>query len=129
MLGPFQPLLGGLVILLIAYGFSTDRRAIRWSTVAWGLSLQIVFAVIVLKTGAGQAVFKALGEYITKLLDFAYVGSSFVFGPLGNRDVIVRGFWVRESVDPKRWRKRSVILNPDYNLATVGVGHGDEHDL
>jgi CNT family concentrative nucleoside transporter len=55
--------------------------------VGWGLALQFVFAVIVLKTGAGQAVFKTLGEYITKLLDFAYVGSSFVFGPLGNRDV------------------------------------------
>jgi CNT family concentrative nucleoside transporter len=84
MLGSFQPLLGGLVILSIAYGFSTDRRAIRWSTVAWGLGLQIVFAVIVLKTGVGQNVFTTLGAYITRLLSFAGVGAAFVFGALGD---------------------------------------------
>jgi CNT family concentrative nucleoside transporter len=84
MLGPFQPLLGGLVILMIAYGFSTNRRAIRWSTVGWGLGLQIVFAVIVLKTGVGQSAFTTLGAYITKLLGFAGVGAAFVFGALGD---------------------------------------------
>jgi CNT family concentrative nucleoside transporter len=84
MLGPLQPLLGAAVILLIAYLFSTDRRAIRWSTVAWGLGLQIVFAVVVLKTGFGQSVFTTLGAYITKLLGFASVGAAFVFGALGD---------------------------------------------
>ena len=84
MLGPFQPLLGAVVILLIAVAFSTNRRAIRWSTVAWGLGLQIVFAIIVLKTSIGQTVFETLGRYITQLLGFAGVGSSFVFGALGD---------------------------------------------
>jgi concentrative nucleoside transporter, CNT family len=84
MLGPLQPVLGAVVILLIAYALSTNRRAIRWSTVAWGLGLQIVFAVIVLKTGAGQRVFTTLGAYITRLLGFAGVGAAFVFGPLGD---------------------------------------------
>jgi hypothetical protein len=54
-LGPLQPVLGA-VILLIAYALSTNRRAIRWSTVAWGLGLQIVFAIIVLKTSVGERV-------------------------------------------------------------------------
>jgi concentrative nucleoside transporter, CNT family len=84
MLGPLQPVLGAVVILLIAYALSINRRAIRWSTVAWGLGLQIVFAVIVLKTGAGQRVFTTLGAYITRLLGFAGVGAAFVFGPLGD---------------------------------------------
>jgi len=84
MLGALQPLLGGVVILLIAIACSTNRRAIRWSTVAWGLSLQIVFAIIVLKTNVGQTVFTTLGAYITTLLGFAGVGSSFVFGALGD---------------------------------------------
>jgi CNT family concentrative nucleoside transporter len=87
MLGAFQPLLGAIVILLIAVACSTNRRAIRWSTVAWGLGLQIVFAIIVLKTNIGQAVFTTLGAYITKLLAFAGVGSSFVFGALGDSTV------------------------------------------
>jgi CNT family concentrative nucleoside transporter len=82
-----QPVAGLALILALAYAISSARQAIDYRTVGWGLALQFVFAVIVLKTGAGQAVFKTLGEYITKLLDFAYVGSSFVFGPLGNRDV------------------------------------------
>jgi concentrative nucleoside transporter, CNT family len=84
MLRALQPLLGAIVILLIAVACSTNRRAIRWSTVAWGLGLQIVFAIIVLKTNVGQAVFTTLGAYITKLLGFAGVGSSFVFGALGD---------------------------------------------
>jgi CNT family concentrative nucleoside transporter len=90
MLGPLQPLLGAVVILTIAYACSTNRRAIRWSTVAWGLGLQIVFAVIVLKTTAGERVFTFLGTYITKLLGFAGVGSAFVFGALGDNTVWTR---------------------------------------
>ena len=84
MIGLFQPVLGAIVILTIAYAFSTNRSAIRWSTVAWGLGLQILFALIVLKTTIGQRVFSTLGAYITKLLGFAGVGSAFVFGPLGD---------------------------------------------
>src|SRR5205809_5850846 len=87
MIGVVQPLFGALVILAIAVAFSTNRRAINWTTVAWGLSLQIVFALIVLKTAIGQTVFTTLGAYITKLLGFSGVGAAFVFGPLGNAGV------------------------------------------
>jgi CNT family concentrative nucleoside transporter len=86
-LGPLQPVLGAVVILLIAYALSTNRRAIRWSTVGWGLGLQVVFAIIVLKTSVGERVFTFLGTYITKLLGFAGVGSAFVFGALGDNAV------------------------------------------
>ena len=87
MLRILQPIFGALVILGIGYGFSTNRRAINWTTVAWGVSLQVVFAVIVLKTAIGQRVFTTLGSLITKLLGFAGVGAAFVFGPLGNGTV------------------------------------------
>ena len=90
MLGLLQPVLGAIVILGIAFAFSTNRSAIRWSTVAWGLSLQIVFALIVLKTSIGQRVFETLGKYITTLLSFANVGSAFVFGPLGDSSLWTR---------------------------------------
>jgi CNT family concentrative nucleoside transporter len=82
-----QPVTGLILILTIAYCFSINRRAIDRRTVAWGLTLQIVFALIVLKTTIGQAVFKALASVINRLLDFAFVGSSFVFGPLGSKTV------------------------------------------
>src|SRR5437016_2938977 len=45
-----QPLVGAIVILGLAYVCSTDRHAIAFRTVAWGLCFQIVFALIVLKT-------------------------------------------------------------------------------
>jgi concentrative nucleoside transporter, CNT family len=81
-----QPLTGLILILAIAYAFSTNRRAIDRRTVAWGLGLQILFALIVLKTTVGQTVFKSLAAVINRLLDFAFVGSSFVFGPLGSKE-------------------------------------------
>src|SRR5262249_1058792 len=71
-------------ILLIAYLWSTNRRAIDRRTVAWGLSLQAVFALIVLKTTVGQWTFATLGAAITRLLGFAGVGAAFVFGVLGD---------------------------------------------
>jgi concentrative nucleoside transporter, CNT family len=80
-----QPLAGAIVILGIAYLFSTNRRAIDAKTVAWGLGLQFVFALFVLKNDWGQRVFRYLGDLITRLLDFAGVGSSFVFGALGDK--------------------------------------------
>ncbi len=85
-----QPVVGAIVILGIGYAFSTDRRAIDLRTVAWGLGLQIVFALVVLKTAAGQRVFATLGALVTRLLGFAGVGSAFVFGPLGDSSVWAR---------------------------------------
>ena len=82
-----QPLVGLIIIMAVAYAFSTNRRAIDGRTVAWGLTLQVVFALLVLKTAIGQAVFQRLGAAINRLLDFAFVGSSFVFGPLGDKEV------------------------------------------
>ncbi len=87
MLGIFQPIFGAIVILGIAVAFSTNRKAINWTTVAWGLGLQVLFAMIVLKTTIGQRVFTVLGAYITKLLGFAGVGAAFVFGPLGDAGI------------------------------------------
>ncbi len=79
-----QPLVGLGLILAIAWAFSTNRRAIQPRVVLWGLTLQFAFALIVLKTAAGQMVFQMLGDKIRQLLGFAAAGSSFVFGPLGN---------------------------------------------
>src|SRR5205814_4651017 len=82
-----QPLAGLIVILTAAYAISTNRRAIDRRTVAWGLSLQVIFALLVLKTSIGRQVFQTLGGGINRLLGFASVGSSFVFGPLGSKEV------------------------------------------
>jgi concentrative nucleoside transporter, CNT family len=82
-----QPFVGLIVIITIAYAASTNRRAIDRRTVAWGLSLQFLFALIVLKTTIGQRVFQALGGVINHLLEFSFAGSSLVFGALGDKTV------------------------------------------
>jgi concentrative nucleoside transporter, CNT family len=74
---------GILAILAIAIGLSHNRRQIRWRVVAWGLGLQVVFAIFVLRIPAGQALFRWLGSFVTGILSYSYVGSSFVFGELG----------------------------------------------
>jgi CNT family concentrative nucleoside transporter len=85
-----QPLVGLLLIGLIAYSLSTNRRAIKVRTIVWGFGLQMLFALIVLKTSVGQNTFGFLGEQIRKLLGFASVGSSFVFGAIGDQPVWAR---------------------------------------
>ena len=83
MLERLLPLLGIAVILAIAYLCSTNRKAIRLKTVLWGLGLQFVLALVVLKTAWGRLFFEWVGAKINHLLDFAFVGSEFVFGKLG----------------------------------------------
>jgi CNT family concentrative nucleoside transporter len=45
----FTALIGFVAILFIAWLISTDRRAIKWRIVAWGLLLQVIVAILVLK--------------------------------------------------------------------------------
>ncbi|MFL6302391.1 MAG: NupC/NupG family nucleoside CNT transporter [Candidatus Sulfotelmatobacter sp.] len=81
-MGRFTGILGLLSMLALAFIFSTNRRAIRLKTVAWGLGLQFVFAVFVLRIDAGRIAFQKAGNAVTTLLGYAYAGSHFVFGDL-----------------------------------------------
>ena len=75
--------LGIAAILLFAYLFSTNRKAIRVKTIVVGLTLQFVFAVLVLRIGLGVRVMTVAGDAIDKLLSYSFAGSSFVFGEFG----------------------------------------------
>src|ERR1700722_7241848 len=82
-MGRLTGVLGIATILGLAYLFSTDRRAIKLKTVAWGLGLQFALGLFVLDVKWGQALFGTLGYYAKHLLDFSYVGSEFLFGEIG----------------------------------------------
>src|SRR5947207_5978465 len=84
-MGRFTGILGILTMLGLAFAFSTDRRAIRVKTVAWGLGLQAAFAVFVLKADIGRRMFQTAGDAVNRLLSYAFAGSSFVFGDLGKQ--------------------------------------------
>jgi concentrative nucleoside transporter, CNT family len=84
-LARFTGVLGLLTMLLLAWIFSTNRRAIRWTTVAWGIGLQIAFAFMVLKWTVGQRVLASVGAAITRMLNDSFIGSQMVFGDLGRQ--------------------------------------------
>lgn len=83
MIARFTGVIGIVLIVALAVALSRNRRAIRWSVVAWGLGLQVAFALFVLRVPAGQALFRFLGDLVATLLGYSYAGSSFVFGELG----------------------------------------------
>jgi CNT family concentrative nucleoside transporter len=83
-MGRFTGLLGIVAILAVAFLLSRHKRAIKWSILFWGLGLQFVFAVIVLKTDAGK-LFQAASVAVTAMLGYAEVGSAFVFGDVLGR--------------------------------------------
>jgi CNT family concentrative nucleoside transporter len=75
--------LGIIAILLFCFLFSSNRRAIRIRTILIGLSLQFVFAVLVLRVSLGVKVMSVAGDAVNRLLSYSFAGSSFVFGELG----------------------------------------------
>ncbi len=76
---------GIILILGIGVALSRNRRAISRRVVAWGVGLQLLFAIFVLRVPAGQKIFTWLGATVTKILSFSYAGSTFVFGEIGKQ--------------------------------------------
>jgi len=77
---------GIALILGIGIALSRNRRAISWRVVAWGVGLQLAFAIFVLLVPFGQWLFQKLGDIVTQILGFSYAGSTFVFGEIGKQD-------------------------------------------
>ncbi len=84
-MGRFTGVLGLITMIGLAYLFSTDRKAIKLKAVLWGVGLQLVFAVFVLKFEIGRRLFEKAGFLVNKLLSFSYIGSEFVFGEIGKK--------------------------------------------
>jgi CNT family concentrative nucleoside transporter len=70
-------------VLLAAWLGSTNRRAIRWRTVYWGLGLQFAFAFLVLRFSYGQAFMSSAGQVVQNMLSATYKGTAVLFGELG----------------------------------------------
>ena len=80
----FTGLLGLAAILAFAWLCSSHKREIKLRLLAWGMGLQLAFAILVLKTDFGL-IFKKIGDGVNAMLDYAEVGSQFLFGPLGTK--------------------------------------------
>jgi len=84
-----QALLGVAVVLGLAWLLSSDRRAVSWRIVLWGLALQLAFAIVVLRTPAGVAFFQNVNAVVRAVLGYAAEGARFVVGNLVSDDVPV----------------------------------------
>nr|XP_032809174.1 solute carrier family 28 member 3 isoform X1 [Petromyzon marinus] len=74
---------GGLIMLiLIMFICSKHPTRVKWRPVIWGVGIQWVFGIIILRTEAGLDAFEWLGSQVQTFLDYADAGSKFVFGDL-----------------------------------------------
>lgn len=78
----WRGVLGMFTLLLIAFIFSKNRKAINWKTVGFGLLAQLILAVGVLKIPFVQSAFDFVGNIFVKILDFTAAGSEFLLGDL-----------------------------------------------
>ncbi|APS40674.1 MULTISPECIES: NupC/NupG family nucleoside CNT transporter [Salegentibacter] len=82
--------LGMLTLLIIAFLFSNNRKAINWKTIGIGLGAQLLLAIGVLKITFIQNIFEFVGNIFVLILDFTAAGSEFLLG--GMMDVDSFGF-------------------------------------
>ena len=82
--GLLRGLLGMAVLILISYVFSTNRKAINWKTVSFGLIGQLILAVGVLKVPFIQSIFEVISKVFVKILEFTQAGSQFLLGDMMN---------------------------------------------
>ncbi|KAG7329876.1 hypothetical protein KOW79_006098 [Hemibagrus wyckioides] len=74
---------GGVCLFLLGlFIFSANRYKVCWRTVFWGLGLQFVMGLFVIRTEPGFKAFEWLGAQIQTFLNYTHAGSVFVFGDL-----------------------------------------------
>ncbi len=89
LLPRLRSLLGLVALTGLAWALSLDRSKVAWRVVLWGIGLQIVFALVILKTAFGAQVFDTLNTLVVALLGFTVDGARFVFGNLVDNNVPV----------------------------------------
>jgi CNT family concentrative nucleoside transporter len=78
----WRGILGMVALIVIAFLFSANKKAIDWKKVAIGLSLQLVIAIGVLKVSFIQKAFELVGKLFIEILEYTKAGSSFLFAGL-----------------------------------------------
>ncbi len=79
---------GIFIMLAIAWTLSEHRRLFPWRIVLWGLALQATFALLILRTRIGRALFDGFQEAVVRFTSFASEGNALVFGPLANQPLL-----------------------------------------
>ncbi|WP_410006975.1 NupC/NupG family nucleoside CNT transporter [Aequorivita nionensis] len=86
----WRGILGMISLLVIAFLFSSNRKAINWKTVGIGLAFQLLIAIGVLKVSFIKNGFETVGQLFVNVLEYTRAGSEFLFG--GMLDINSFGF-------------------------------------
>ncbi|MDG1761022.1 MAG: nucleoside transporter C-terminal domain-containing protein [Flavobacteriaceae bacterium] len=78
--------IGMVFVIVLAFLFSSNRRAISWKTVGIGLGVQLLLAFGILRVSFIQKAFEWVGNIFISILDFTNAGSTFLFGDLMNSE-------------------------------------------
>ena len=78
--------LGIIFLIFTTYLLSNNKKAINWKTAGFGLILQLILAIGVLKVSWIKTVFENAGKIFVKILDFTMEGTKFLFGDLVSPD-------------------------------------------
>lgn len=73
-------ILGMATLVGISYLLSSNRKAINWKTVGYGLLLQLILALGVLKVPFVKSIFEFVGNIFVVILDFTKAGTVFLIG-------------------------------------------------
>lgn len=111
----------GLVIfILLGAIFSKHPSRIDWRQVFWGVGLQFIFGLIILRWPIGREIFECLGHKVETFLDYTEAGSGFVFGYLGSSS--------KPAFNPRFFENRTSItfevisaINESHGLNTIFI--------
>jgi len=73
-------LIGLVVMLLLAWALSADRRRMNFRLILSGIVLQFILAVLILWTSPGRMIFSYARIAVTQVVGFSDAGAEFVFG-------------------------------------------------
>jgi CNT family concentrative nucleoside transporter len=79
-----QSMAGIVFFFGIVAAFSANLRAVNWRTIGWGIALQVILALLVLKVGFVYRGFEGAGVVVRHFIDFSMEGAKFVFGNLAD---------------------------------------------
>ncbi|KAG0421110.1 hypothetical protein HPB47_002987, partial [Ixodes persulcatus] len=87
-LGRLISIAGALALILLGFIFSNSRSAINWYQIMWGIMLQFVLGVLVLRWAHGRDALQCIADKVKTFLSFTFDGSTFVFGYLAKGFVL-----------------------------------------
>lgn len=80
--------LAGLIFILgVAFLLSGNRKAVDWRLVLVGITIQIIFGLLIGKVEEARIAFQFIGDKFVYFLSFAQRGAEFLFGDLAKNSV------------------------------------------